>query len=195
MFGLAGRLPAWAGATAPPVIFTPMADWGVYFPLGLVMSLHTAALKPRLERGRWLAVAATLLLFGLGLANAFRLVNAPWARLVAPVPLMFLLPVIERAWIPRFASFEWLGRRSYGIYLSHFVAVNVMVIGLGPWVPLTSAFSIVVYPLFLAGALGFPLLLMEGMGRLAVGRRAYRFVFGIPPPTPARSIAPARGRP
>jgi fucose 4-O-acetylase-like acetyltransferase len=192
MFGLAGRLPAWAGATAPPVIFTSMADWGVYFPLGLVMSLHATALKPRLERWRWLAGAATVVLFVLGLANAFRLASAPWARLVAPVPLMFLLPVVDRAWIPRFATFEWLGRRSYGIYLSHFVAVNVLAIALGPWIPLPAAFSLVVYPLFLLVALGFPLLLMEGAGRAGAGRRAYRFVFGIPPPAPARPVAPVR---
>lgn len=192
MFGVQGRLPAWTRSTTPPVIFTSMADWGVYFPLGLVMSLHTAALKPRLERWRWAMVAATALLFGLGLANAFRLVNAPWARLVAPVPLMFVLPVIDRAWIPRFASFEWLGRRSYGIYLSHFVVINLMAIALGPWVPLPAAGALVVYPLFLVAALGFPILLMEAMGRSGAGRRAYRFVFGIPPPAPVRPIAPVQ---
>jgi surface polysaccharide O-acyltransferase-like enzyme len=190
MFGLAGRLPAWARATAPPVIFTSMADWGVFFPLGLVMSLDAAALKPRLERWRWAMVAATLVLFGIGLANAFRLVNAPWARLVAPVPLMFVMPVIDRAWIPRFAWFEWLGRRSYGIYLSHFVAINLMVIALGRWIPLPAVSAFVVYPLFLVIALGFPLLLMEAAARSAAGRRAYRFVFGIPPPAPARPVAP-----
>src|SRR5690606_32451412 len=87
MFGLDGRMPAWAAATVPPIIYTSMADWGMYFPLGLVMSLHAASLRPRLGRWRWAAAAATAVLFGLGLANAFRLVDAPWARLVAPVPL------------------------------------------------------------------------------------------------------------
>lgn len=191
MFGLEGRLPAWAGSTAPPVIFTSMADWGIYFPLGLVMSLHTAALKPRLERGRWVAGAATVLLFGLGLANAFRLVDAPWARLVAPVPLMFLLPVIDRASIPWFGSFEWLGRRSYGIYLSHFVAITVMVAAVGPWTPLTGLAAFVVYPVLLVAALALPLLLMEAMGGSTPGRRLYRFVFGVAPPAAARPLGPA----
>jgi fucose 4-O-acetylase-like acetyltransferase len=167
MFGVEGRLPAWAGATAPPVIYTSMADWGIYFPLGLVMSLHGSALKPHLQRFRWVAAAATALIFGLGLANAFRLMDAPWARLVAPLPLMFLLPTIDRASIPWLAASEWLGRRSYGIYLTHFVVINALALALSPWLPPLGPGALVVYPVFLVAALGLSLLLMKAMARSA----------------------------
>lgn len=185
MLGLAGTLPRWAAATAPPIIATSMADWGIFFPLGLVMSLHGATLKPRLERWRLVAILATAGLFGLGLLNAAGYVGAPWARLAAPVPLMFVMPTIDRRSIPLLAWFEWLGRRSYGIYLAHFVVINALVFGLARTSLPLQRLPLLIYPGLLIATLGLSLLLMEALGRLNLGRRIYRHVFGIvPPPLP-----------
>lgn len=189
MFGLAGWLPSWAAATAPPVLTTTMADWGVYFPLGLVMALHGPALKPRLMKWRLAAAALTAALFGLGLLNAFSLANAPWARLAAPVPLMLLLPTIDRGSIPWLEAFERLGRRSYGIYLSHFVAINALAFAVAGWSLRSAALPFIVFPAFFVAALGVSLLLMDAMSRSAAGRRVYRYVFGIVPPPPQRGHA------
>jgi peptidoglycan/LPS O-acetylase OafA/YrhL len=141
-------------------------------------------------RWRPVAAAATVALFGLGLLNAFALVDAPWARFAAPVPLMFLLPTIDRASIPFLEFFEWLGRRSYGIYLTHFVVINGIVLAVGKWGLRLRSQPLVVYPAFLITTLGLTLLLMEGISRTRPGRRAYRFIFGIvPPPQQARRSA------
>jgi fucose 4-O-acetylase-like acetyltransferase len=180
MFGVQAWMPAWAGATLPPVLSTTMSEWGLYFPLGLVMSLHGAALKPRLVQWRSVAATATVVLFGLGLLNAFGLMDAPWARLAAPVPLMFVLPALDRRSIPWFESFEKLGRRSYAIYLIHFIVLNAFVVAVGEssW----GALSALVFPIFLVAALAVPLLLMDVMARTTAGRRVYRYLFGIVPP-------------
>ena len=185
MFGVEGGMPGWLAIVKPPVIFTSMSDWAIYFPLGLVLSMHDRALKARLVRMRWVAVGATAVVFGLGILNAFGIVSAPWARFVAPLPLMFLLPTINRASIPSLRLFEDLGKRSYGIYLAHFVVINLVVfiasrrdIGLDG-VPL------IVFPSFLIVALGVSLLLMDVMARILPARKIYRYVFGIVPPATA----------
>ena len=183
MFGAQSWLPAWAETTLPPVLSTTMSEWGIYFPLGLVMSLHGAALKPRLMRWRPVAATATILLLGLGLLHAFELIEAPWARLAAPVPLMFLLPAIDRRSIPWFESFEKLGRRSYAIYLTHFLLLNALVVAVGTLS--LGGLSALVYPSFLVVALALPLLLMEITAQTHAGRRVYRHLFGIVPPAPA----------
>lgn len=183
MIGIEGWPPAWASAMTPPVLFSSLSDWGVYFPLGLVMSLHQAALKPRLLRWRSVAIAATLAIFGLGLLNAFEIVHAPWARLIAPLPAMFVLPTIDRQSIPFLDAFERLGRRSYGVYLTHFIVLNVIVLALGDL--RMPGLALIVIPVCLVAALGLSLSLMDVMARAKTGRRVYRFLFGIVPPPAA----------
>jgi surface polysaccharide O-acyltransferase-like enzyme len=190
MFGVA-HLPDWLRFFRPPVLFRSMSDWAIYFPLGLVLSMHDAALKPRLIRLRWLAVAATAVLFVLGILDAFGMMVAPWARFAAPVPLMFVLPTIDRRWVPSVRHFELLGKRSYGVYLSHFVFINLIVflvvksrLGLGGHA------ALLLFPVFFVLALGSALLLMEGMTKATPARRVYRYMFGIVPP-----VAGAQRRP
>jgi fucose 4-O-acetylase-like acetyltransferase len=186
---LAVRFPEWLGPmprwSAPPVLFIPMSDWAIYFPLGLVLTLQGTA-KARLVRWRAVAGVATAGLLVLGLANAFGLVWAPWARFAAPVPLMFLLPTVERGWIPFFASFERLGRRSYGVYLAHFVIINALAFAIGNWLPWLGRLPILAYPVLLIATLGLSMLLMDVAARSTAGRRAYRYLFGIVPPPLAR---------
>ena len=189
MVGAPGPLPDWMHALQPAVLSTSMCEWAIYFPLGLVLSQHAAALTPWLLGVRWLAVGATVGLFVLGILNAFEVMWAPWARFAAPVPLMFLLPVVERGWIPFVRGFEVVGRRSYGIYLAHLVVINLVVL-LASWPRLNlDSRPLVVFPTFLVAALGASLLLMNVMTRTLPARSVYRLVFGIMPP-----VARIRGR-
>jgi fucose 4-O-acetylase-like acetyltransferase len=185
--------PWWARWIEPPVLFKPMSDWAVYFPLGLVLALHNSTVKPRLLRLRPLLLAATAGLFALGLLNAYGALSAHWARFVAPLPLMFVLPTIDRASIPWLARVEGLGRRSYGIYLSHFVVLNVTV-WLAASLPVLRGLPLMVYPALFGIALGSSLLLMDLLAKPQVTRRAYRYVFGIVPPGD-RALRPGAGRP
>jgi fucose 4-O-acetylase-like acetyltransferase len=192
-FGLSGPLPTWMYHLQPSVLSTAMSEWAVYFPLGLVLSLHTVALKPRLRRVRWLALAAVVGLFVAGILDAFEMLRAPWARFAVAVPLMFLLPVVDRNSIPFVRAFEFVGRRSYGVYLAHFFVINAVTLfastpasGLDRW-------PLVVYPTLFVSALGGALLLMGLMVRILPSRRAFRYVFGIAPPVDRTRDHQARG--
>jgi peptidoglycan/LPS O-acetylase OafA/YrhL len=177
MFGFQG-FPQWTNLLKPPVLFNSMADWAIYFPLGLIMSMHNAALKPLLFRYRWLIAAAAVLVFVVGILDAFQVLSAPWARFLAPLPVMFLLPIVHRGSIPLVKQVEVLGKRSYGIYLAHFVVINVVVFLVRQLHPGLITVPIVTFPAFLIVALGLSLLLMEGMTMAPPARRVYRYVFG-----------------
>ncbi len=194
MFLSQGLLPAWTEVLKPPVIFTSMSDWAIYFPLGLVLSMHDRALKPRLVQWRWAAATAIAILFVLGILNAFRIVAAPWARFAAPLPLMFLLPTINRDWIPLLRRFEELGKRSYGIYLSHFVFISALVFGaIRSYAGLERA-PLFVFPSLFILTLGSSLVLMEAMARIVSTRNIYRYFFGIAPPAAPNTALPRRFR-
>lgn len=188
--GVEGLLPSWTGWTTPPVLFGPMADWAIYFPLGLVLALHAATAKRVLMRARGAAALACGVLFALGLLNAFGVLPAAWARLAAPLPLMLLLPLVDRGWIPYPRQFELLGRRSYAIYLVHFIFINLGVFAVTQMAGGQSgAASIVVLPVLLVLALAGPLVLMDLVSRAGVARPAYRYIFGT---VPTRRVPAAR---
>lgn len=180
-------LPTWAGVTAPPVLFTPLSDWAIYFPLGLVLSMHAERIRPTLRRFKWIALLAAAAIFGLGILNALQYAWAPWARFAAPLPLMFLLPAIERGQIPLLERFELLGRRSYGIYLAHFVLLYVLA-AIVSWAGIAGAgpARFLVFPAFLVAALVGSQGLMQAMSRGALARRVYRYCFGMVPPSVSR---------
>ena len=200
LFGLTLPLPAWTRALTPPVLFTPLSVWAIYFPLGLVLSLQDARLRPRLHRWKWVAIATTLLLFLLGIVDAFKIALVPWARFAAPVPLMFVLPIIRRDSIPLLRRFEMIGRQSYGIYLSHFVIINLIVEVFTNRHLGAIRHPLVVFPSFFFIALTGPLLLMNVTARMRSFPEVYGYLFGLMPlsrgatleRTATPTISPAR---
>lgn len=170
--------PGWTWWLTPPVLRNTMADWAIYFPLGLIFSMHNAAIKPHLQRWKWISLAAVVALFALGILNAFGALTAPWARFVAPVPLMFLLPIINRSAIPLVGRFEQVGRRSYGIYLVHFIVLDLVLFLARQLAPGLFAWPVVLYPLLFIAALFIPLLVMEWAAKRPSTRKVYRYVFG-----------------
>jgi peptidoglycan/LPS O-acetylase OafA/YrhL len=95
---------------------------------------------------------------------------------------MFLLPTINRASIPFLGYLEDLGRRSYGIYLAHFVVINAAVFGASKSNVRFESIPIVVFPFLFVTALGTSLIMMEAMARIVPARKFYRYLFGIVPP-------------
>jgi fucose 4-O-acetylase-like acetyltransferase len=176
--GLLGfALPAWMDVLAPPVLFNTMADWGIYFPLGVVFGLHGGSLRPHLLRLRWLFVTATVGLFVLGMLNAFEIANAPWARYLAPLAFAFLAPTIDRHKIPLVRQFEKIGKRAYGLYLTHLIILYTVVHLMGQLAPGLFRYPLLYFPLLFIIGLMVPLLLMN---RAASGRarKTYRYFFG-----------------
>jgi fucose 4-O-acetylase-like acetyltransferase len=182
VFAVSESVRSWMQLLRPPVLFTSMSDWGVYFPLGLVLGMHAASVAPRLMRLRWLGVSAASVLFALGLANAFEMIACPWARFVAPIPLMFVLPSIRRTSIPVAQAFEYVGRRSYGAYLVHLPVLGLTVFLFGQLNLGLENRPLVVFPTLLMIGLGVPLLLMGAMARVGRLRGMFRYLFGVAPP-------------
>jgi peptidoglycan/LPS O-acetylase OafA/YrhL len=169
--------PTPVGYLAPPVLRTTMADWGVYFPMGLVYGLHAKRVLPWLRRFVWVFVALTVLIFGIGLLDAFSVVHAPWAPFICPITLMFVLPVIKRDAIPQIRLFERVGKRSYGIYLTHLIVLNLVLFGMHALTPWLLNIAILYFPVLFILASAIPLWAMEGVAR---GRTklVYRYIFG-----------------
>lgn len=176
LFGI--NFPAQMDVLFPLVLGNPLADWAIYFPLGLVFGLHAAQWKPRLRKYRWAFVAATVLLFGAGLLDVAGLLEAPWARFLCPVPLMFVLPVVERKAIPAVGRLETVGKRSYGLYLTHLIVMNLALLALELLGGQTAVMVVLIFPLLFAAGLLLPMVLMGSFQQRGATRRVYRYVFG-----------------
>lgn len=172
------NLPAPARWLNPPVVGGTFADWGVYFPLGTVFSLHAATLRPRLKQMKWFFVFATMALFVLGMLHATDAVDAPWARYFVPLPLIFIVPVVQRGSIPAVQQLEKVGKRSYGLYLTHLIVLDLSVLAIEQFARQLFAYQYLLLPLLFAVGLVIPLLVMSDMAQRKPTRKVYRYVFG-----------------
>ncbi|MCB8967098.1 MAG: acyltransferase [Ardenticatenaceae bacterium] len=176
--GLLGfTFPGWMRIFAPPVLANTFTIWGVYFPMGLVFSLHAKEFNPKLYKIRWVSLIVTIALFIAGTSPA----DAPYhfflARYIYPITFMLLIPVIKRQWIPWVRHFEYVGKHSYGLYLAHMIMVD-----LAYWLIQLIVPGLYNYPILLrvpvfVTAVAIPLILMEISTKLPT-RNVYRYVFG-----------------
>lgn len=171
------QLGARRGIFWPPVIGRTLAQWGVYFPLGLVYGMHIESIVPHLRKARWLAIllaAGGLLLRGLR-ANG----SAPLSIIVelAPIGLVLLLLIVDRKSIPLARMMESIGKRSYGLYLSHLIVLD----GILWWVVLAEPdllkYRLLFLPVLFVLGLAVPLLIMNAASRTP-GRAVVRYIFG-----------------
>ncbi|HZD10818.1 MAG TPA: hypothetical protein VE553_05690, partial [Candidatus Binatia bacterium] len=170
--------PAFFGNLFPPVLGNSLADWAIYFPMGLVFSLHASPLKTHLARWKWFFVSVTAAIFVLGLLDVHGVVAAPWARFLCPFTLLFVVPVLERRNLPSVARLEQLGKRSYGLYLTHLIVIDLLLVLIRSLMPSLLAWQLLLVPVLFAAGLATPMLLMNSMARQAPARRVYRYVFG-----------------
>lgn len=175
MFG--ALLPQPLRALIPPVIGRPLADWAIWFPLGLIYSLNARSVAAWLQRVKWVSLAATAAFFIVVCLHELGFFRFPAARILCPVALMGVLPLIRRNTIPLVETFEWIGKRSYGFYLTHLVAINLAIMVMMAIAPAVLAAQALIQPLLFAVGMGGPALLMAGAARLPV-RAAWRYVFG-----------------
>jgi len=125
----------------------------------------------------WVNVGVMATLFVLGVLDLLAVIRFPLAHYLAPVSLMLLLPAIKRDTIPFVRLLERIGRRSYGIYLSHLIVLNLVLIGLRWLIPGLFNIYIILFPLLFLIGLLVPLLVMEWMTK-GPTKQYYRYVFG-----------------
>ena len=154
-----------------------MSDWALFFPLGIIYSLHAKSLLPQLRKFRWIIVLLTGLFFILTVLNFAMVINFPFAQWIAPVLFMGIIPVIKRESIPFVRQLELVGKRAYGLYLTNLTVLYIALTIFHAAIPALLGIPFVLFPILFILALGIPLVLMSSMERLP-NHGVYRYVFG-----------------
>ena len=154
-----------------------MADWGLCFPLGIVFGLNNTKIRPWLMKSKWVFLSLTLVFYALGIGNAFKTVDFPFAQFIAPILFLFVIPVISRNSIPAVRQLEEVGKRSYGVYLTHLVILDTIYSLISKLIPVTLRYYVILIPLILLIGLFIPLGIMRYFSKSPL-RKHYRYIFG-----------------
>lgn len=161
----------------PPVVGRTLAVWAVYFPLGLLYGMHMRKLLPLLKRWKAVLALVAVLLFALGILHRAHEVRQLVAGFWSPIACVLLLPTIERRSIPRVDWLERIGKRSYGLYLTHLLVLDLVLWGIGAALTGLLAYRVLLLPFLLLTALIVPLVGMEALAR-SPARAVYRYILG-----------------
>ena len=170
-------LPGWVNYFAPPVLRLSLAIWGIFYPLGLVVALHSMTIVPMLKRLWWLIALVGSGLFILAVLTSMDVINQPLAAVFGPLFGILLFPIIKREHIPFTRWLETLGKRSYGLYLTNLSVLKLLLALVSTTVPWLFSILSLLAILLTAFTLALPQLFMAWVER-GPGRKVYRFAFG-----------------
>jgi hypothetical protein len=104
-------------------------------------------------------------------------IDFPFAQWITPVIFMGIIPVIKRESIPFVRQLELVGKKAYGLYLTHLTVLFITLTIFHAVIPWVLGMPFVLFPILFILALGIPLALMSSLERLP-NHGAYRYVFG-----------------
>jgi peptidoglycan/LPS O-acetylase OafA/YrhL len=169
--------PDWTRFLVVPVLGRSIADWGIYFPLGMVFSLHAGTLTPYLLKIKWALAGATAAFFILGFLSVRNVLDFQAAYFIAPLPFVGFAATISRSSIPIVKSLEAVGKRSYGLYLTNLIVLDTVLYAMTLAAPQMLNYQLVIVPVLFALSVGIPMAAMSGLARMPKWGM-YRFVFG-----------------
>ena len=169
--------PDWMKYLAPPVLRNTLADWGIFFPLGIIYSLKARKVTSLLIRLKWFFAALTVAFFTLSVLNEAKIIDFRLAAFFAPLMLMMFLPSIRRDRVPLVRQLEKVGKHSYGLYLTNLIVLFLILVAVKAWMPGILHYQIILLPFLFALTLLIPLTIMGSLERMPV-RKAYPYVFG-----------------
>jgi len=169
--------PAWTHVFAPPVLRTTLALWAIYFPLGMVYSMNAKHVLPRLERARWAFLIITIVFFVISLMDVFSVFRFPLASYICPTTFVLFATTIRRESIPQVRTLERIGKKSYGLYLSSLLFLEIVLLGIHLFAPGLFNYPALLPPILFTLTTGVVLTTMNGFTRLPT-RTMYRHVFG-----------------
>jgi len=162
---------------APPVIRNTLTHWAIFFPLGLVYGTRAKSILPCLQKNKLLLLFATV---GFFVLHAFSWRFSSYLSLcgfLSSAAAVLLLPVIDRQSIPQVKLLENLGKRSYGLYLTHLIVLDLALLLIALIKPGLLDYRIVFLPILYIIAIQVPIFIMKGVERFPA-RTYYRFIFG-----------------
>ncbi len=171
------EFPSWANHFVIPILGGTMADWGVCFPIGIVFSLNMQKMRPGLQKLKWLFVGLTIGLFVIALLDVRGVVSVPLARFISPLVFLLVIPVIPRNSIPGVRGLEEIGKKSYGIYLTHLIVLDTIFLLISKLLPSVLNYAVILAPLVFASGVLIPYAVMTYFSKSAL-RKYYRYVFG-----------------
>ncbi len=171
------KFPEFMKLFAPPVLRIPLALWAVFYPFGIVFSLHSNKIQPRVKKYLWIFAIASFsfyLIASLQEAGYLEFKAAEWLLPIFVIPLYI---VVNRKKIPFVSFLEKMGKRSYGIYLLNIIFITTFVfltITYLPWL-----YNILSLHILLISLLTFFLStwIMDALEKYG-GRNIYRLIFG-----------------
>jgi hypothetical protein len=169
--------PEWMNIFVPPVLSRTMADWGVYFPLGLIYSLKIKNISPWLEKYKWVFAVFTLIFYILSVIKTVSNIGFPFVEFIFPLAFVLFSTSINRNSIPMVRELEYVGKRAYGLYLTDLIVIDTSLLIIRAFLPWMIMYQIILQPLLFSLALTIPLSLMNGIESLPK-RSVYRYVFG-----------------
>lgn len=169
--------PGWVSKFLPPVIAGTMADWAIYFPIGVVYGLKKSQVIPGATKFKHLTVVIFFLFLMFAILDKISIIQIPQASHIAPLAFICLLPAIDRNAIPMAKSFEQIGKRSYGFYLTQIVVLDLILYLIHAIIPTMFLHPLVLAVLCFAIALFAPWGLMIQMAKPPTNR-IYAYLFG-----------------
>jgi hypothetical protein len=161
----------------PPILGQRFADWGIYFPLGLVFGLHARSLTSWANKFAWFIGHFDPHSVRLRDVELCSICNFALAHFLSPVTFVLIIPAIPRHAIPFVRKLEHIGKRSYGIYLTHLIIMDLTLLFIQHTLPFLFSFSFLLLPLLFILGIQIPILTMDLVSR-AKTIRFYRYVFG-----------------
>jgi hypothetical protein len=171
------ELPDWMGVLAPPVISTTLAEWAIFFPLGLIYVKRITSLTGFIEKTKWVWVGLTVLLYAIALLDVLELIRLPLARYLAPVTFILLTSIFKRNAFPFVKQLEVLGKKAYGLYLMNLLVLDILLFIVESFIPGVLSFYLLLMPQMFTLALLIPLWIINSFERLH-RPVLQRYVFG-----------------
>ena len=74
------RFPTWMHLLVPKIISVTMADWAIFFPLGLICGLKAKSVNPMLAKSRWILLSITIMMLALSFLDTEAILLRPSGR-------------------------------------------------------------------------------------------------------------------
>ncbi len=171
------QFPGWMSIFAPPVLSSPLSEWAIFFPLGLLYVKYAPGYLPMVRKYRWVLVAIIIGLYGLALLDVLSLIAFPIARYICPIFFILLAPTFNRNSMPYVKTIESLGKRAYGLYLTNLIMLDLMTTLLHNLVPEIFSVYYFVLPVLFYLTIQIPIWVMQITERIRKPP-IHRYVFG-----------------